>query len=163
VKILTIALWLVCLPVLVGADKKPAIQGAWLRTDVRWVKAPRDVNPHLEAGQAEILYFRADHSLAIIYCTVNRVPKKYEKISNGDGQGIYSGKWEMQGEEIAIEYRLVSRTVKIVGEALPGPIQYGTIKTSNTFLTFDRKRFLRTVGLDDSTAEALQGVSQTSF
>jgi hypothetical protein len=116
-KTLTALLLLVCLPVLAAGLDEGHVQGAWLQDGVKWTKAPPDINPHLQAGQAEILYFGKDQGFTIIYCVVNRVPKEYETISHGDGQVVYRGKWEAQGDDIAVEYRLVDRTVKIRGGA----------------------------------------------
>jgi len=157
-KTLTALLLLVCLPVLAAGLDEGHVQGAWLQDGVKWSKAPPDINAHLQTGEAEILYFGKDQAFTIIYCVVNRVPKEYETISHGDGQVIYRGKWEAQGDDIAVEYRLVSRTVKIKGEALPGPIQHATIKASDRVLHLERKTFHRTVGLDKSAAEVVNGL-----
>jgi hypothetical protein len=157
-KTLTALLLLVCLPVLAAGLDDGHVQGAWLQDGVKWSKAPPDINAHLETGEAEILYFGKDQDFTIIYCVVNRVPKEYETISHGDGQVVYRGKWETAGDNIAVEYRLVSRTVKIKGAALPGPIQHATIKTSDSVLHLEGKTFRRTVGLDKSAAEVVNGL-----
>lgn len=151
-------LLLLCLPALAGGTDDGRVQGAWLLNSVKWTNAPADINPHLQSGPAEILYFRQDRTFALIYCVVNRVPKQYEIISHGDPQDVYLGKWEAEGDNIAVEYRLVSRTVKIKGEALPGPIQHATIKASDRVLHLERKTFHRTVGLDKSAAEVVNGL-----
>jgi hypothetical protein len=157
-KTLTALLLLVCLPMLVAGLDQDHVQGAWLQDGVKWTKAPAGINPRLKLGEAEILYFDKDQTFVIIYCIVNRVPNEYETISHGDGQVVYRGKWEAQGDDIAVEYRLVDRTVKIKGEALPGPIQHATIKTSDRVLRLERKTFHRTVGLDKSAAEVVNGL-----
>lgn len=157
-KTLTALLLLAFLPAFVAGLDEGHVQGAWLQDGVKWTKAPPDINPHLQTGEAEILYFGKDQTFAIIHCVVNRVPKEYETISHGDGQVVYRGKWEAAGDSIAVEYRLVSRTVKIKGEALPGPIQHATIKTSDRVLHLEKKTFHRTVGLDRSAAEVMNGL-----
>jgi hypothetical protein len=158
-KTLTALLLLVCLPVLTPGPDEGHLQGAWLRDGVRWAKAPPDINPHLQTGEAEILYFGKDQTFAVIHCVVNRVPKEYETISHGDGQVVYRGKWEAAGDNITVEYRLVSRTLQIKGEALPGPIQHATITTFNRALHLDGKTFHRTARLDKSAAEVVNGLA----
>jgi hypothetical protein len=161
-KTLTALLLLFCLPVLAAGLDEGHIQGAWLQDGVKWTKAPPDINPHLQTGEAEILYFGNDQTFAIIYCVVNRVPKEYETISHGDGQVVYQGKWEAKGDDIAVEYRLVTRTVKIKGEALPGPIQHATVKASRGLLHLEKRSFHRAAGLDKGAAEVVGGLPQSS-
>lgn len=157
-KTLTTLLLLVFLPVSVAGLDEGHVQGAWLQDGVKWTKAPPDINPHLETSQVEILYLGNDHTFAIIYCTVYRVPKEYQNISHGDARGVYLGKWEAQGDDIAIEYRLVDRTVKIKGEALPGPIQHATIKSSRGILHLEKRSFHRAADLDKDAAEVVRGL-----
>jgi len=83
-------------------------------------------------------------------------------ISHGDPQTLYRGTWNWEGDEIAAEYRLVSRTVQIMGEKLPGPIQHTMIKSSRPILTFEGKTFRRALALDKSAAEVVDGVRQSS-
>jgi hypothetical protein len=145
------------LPTLALGLNERQVQGAWMEDGTRWIKAPPDVNSHLETSEAEILYFGQDHTFVIIHCFVNRVPNQYETISHGDGQVVYRGRWNATGDNIDVEYRLVSRTAQIKGETLPGPIQRATIKTPHKILTFERKNFHRTPGLDKSAVEVLNG------
>ena len=161
-KTLRIFLLLLFLPLFAAGLEESHVQGAWLQDGVRWTKAPADVNPHLQTGQAEILYFGIDHKFAAIYCTIYRVPGQYDAISHGDARGVYLGKWEIQGDEIAVEYRLVDRTVKLKGEQLPGPLQRGTIKASRGLLRLEKNSFRRESGLDKDAAEVVAGLPQSS-
>ena len=161
-KTLTALLLLVCLPALATGIDEGQVQGAWLLNSVKWTNAPADINPHLQSGAAAILYFKQDHTFALIYCVVNRVPKEYEVISHGEPQNIYLGKWAAAGDNIAVEYRLVDRTVKIKGEALPGPIQHATIKASRGILHLEKSGFHRAAGLDKDAAEVVGGLPQSS-
>jgi hypothetical protein len=43
-----------------------------------------------------------------------------EGMSQGDGRVIYLGTWKLNGNSIHVEYHLVSRTVPIEGEVIPG-------------------------------------------
>ncbi len=161
-KTLTALLLLIWLPMPSVTDDDRHIEGAWLQDGVKWTKAPAGMNPRLKLGEAEILYFRKDQAFAIIYCIVNRIPKEYETISHGDGQAVYRGKWEAQGDDIAVEYRLVDRTVKIKGEALPGTIQHATIKASRGILHLEKGSFHRAADLDNDAAEVVGGLPQSS-
>jgi len=147
--------WVHCDP---ASGSGPSFAGAWLEIGVNWIGAPAEINPHLQYGQAQIVYFGRDHVFAVIYCTINRVPKQYMTISAGDPQGVYRGKWKLDGDDIAVEYRLVDRTIEVRGEKLPGPIQRAAIKISSQILTFDRKKFRRSLELDKSSSEVVYGV-----
>jgi hypothetical protein len=85
---------------------------------------------------------------------------------------VFLGKWEVKGDNISLEYRLVFRTIRIIPEELPGPIQHETMKVFNKALSFDRKTFhqtpglneitfRRTAGLDESAIEVVNGTSRT--
>lgn len=160
-KVLIILLLLVCLPAIAVGTDEGNLRGAWLRDGVKWTKAPSKIRRNLTLGQAEILYFGEQQVFAIIDCTVNRVPKEYETISQGDAQGLYKGKWEAKGDDIVIEYVLVSRTVQLKGEVLPGPIQHARIKASDKVLHLNGKTFRRATALDKSAAEMVAGLTST--
>jgi hypothetical protein len=87
---------------------------------VKWKHAPPSVNPKLETGSTTILYFGENGRFASIGCVVNRIPGQYTAVSAGDGQVVSLGKWDghLPG---AVRHRLVSRTVALIGEELPGP------------------------------------------
>jgi hypothetical protein len=160
-RILTAGVFFVCLPALAAGLAQEQVHGAWLQDGVKWTKAPPDINPQLQTGEAEILYFDKDQTFAVVHCVVNRVPKQYQTISHGDGEVVYRGRWTGVGDTIAVDYRLVSRTVAIKGEELPGPIQHATIRESGGTLSFDRKAFRRTPTLDKSVTEILSGALPT--
>jgi hypothetical protein len=145
-----------------GASPANALEGAWLQDGIKWTNAPPDINPHLQSGRALILYFGKDRAFSRIYCVVGRVPKEYMTISHGDPLTLYRGRWEAEIDGIAVEYRLVSRTVPAIGERLPGPIHVAMIKNSAGVLSFEGKMFRREAALDKGAAEAVYGVSQSS-
>jgi hypothetical protein len=158
--------WLLfCLAAIGAASEKKskvAPTGAWLQDGVKWIKAPAEINAHLQTGQATILFFRPDHTFAIIYCVVNRVPRRYLTISHGDGQVVYLGKWEVTDDQISTTYRLTSRTVQVQGENLPGPEQRATIKNSQSILVLDGKSYRRADALNKSAAEVVNGTQQST-
>jgi hypothetical protein len=73
-----------------AAGSDPSIpDGAWLQDGVR-SNAPRMINPHLQGGSAAVVYFGQDQTIALIYCSVFREPKKYIEIGNDDlTPGLY--------------------------------------------------------------------------
>lgn len=144
------------------AEKKVALTGAWLQDGIKWINAPAEINAHLQTGQAALLYFGPDHTFAIIYCVVNRVPKQYMTISHGDGQVVYLGKWEAAGDQISTTYRLMSRTVQIKGEKLPGPELRATIKKSHVLLVLQSKSYRRVDALDKNAADVVNRAKQQS-
>lgn len=128
--------------------------GAWLRDGVHWTGAPRDINLQLESGEAEVLYVEKYLVFAAIYCTVLRENGADMTISHGDPQTVYLGTWD--SDEHSVRYRLVSRTVRIIGEELPGPVQRATIRVSEGVLIFGHERFHRVPRLDKSAAEVVK-------
>lgn len=135
------------------APSESALEGAWLDTASKWVKAPKEVAPDEQWSQTEVLYFGKDHKFTLIYCTVIRVPRKYMNISNGDPRGVYRGEWSINDKTVSLTYQLVERTVPIQGQLLPGPIQHAIIKMlKDATVSFDGKQFRREVALDDSAS-----------
>jgi hypothetical protein len=135
------------------APSESSLEGAWLDTASKWVKAPKGVAPKEQFSQTAVLYFGKDHKFTFIYCTVIRVPKQYMNISNGDPRGVYRGEWSVNDDKVSLTYQLVERTVPIRGERLPGPVEHATIKApQDATLRFDRKQFRREVALDGNTS-----------
>ena len=158
-KTVTTLLLLICFPALAAKPDVGRVRGAWLREGVKWVNAPPDVSPRLQSGEAAILYFGNDHTFALIYCWLYREPKRYITISHGDPRDVYLGKWTAEGNDIAVEYRLVDRTVKIKGELLPGPVQHAKIKISRALFHLEKNSFRRATGLDKDAAEVVAGLT----
>jgi len=146
------------LPSLAARSDDSFPNGAWLQDGVRWINAPRTINPHLQGGSAAVLYFGKDQTFALIYCTVGREPKKYITISHGDPLNVFLGKWEIKGDNISLEYRLVFRTIRVIPEELPGPVQQATMKASHNILNFDMKTFNPTPGLNETTFRRTPGL-----
>ncbi|MBZ5500550.1 MAG: hypothetical protein LAP85_29520 [Acidobacteriia bacterium] len=92
----------------------------WATRDIKWEKAPPEYNPNLSSGSATILYFRSDGRFGMIHCRLNK-GQNYMVVSLGDGQVVYEGFWKPDGDEIIVRYRLMYRTVSVIGEKLPGP------------------------------------------
>ena len=133
------------------SPSETALEGAWLDTASKWVKAPKGVAPKEQFSQTTVLYFGKDHKFTFIYCTVIRVPNKSMNISNGDPRGVYRGEWSIHDGTASLAYQLVEQTVLLQGQKLPGPIQHANIRISNgPTLGFDGKLFRREVALDES-------------
>jgi hypothetical protein len=128
-------------------------QGAWLQDGIKWSKAPKEINPKLSSGRAAIAYFGRDHKFSLIYATVNRVQREYEIICNGCGQVVYLGSWELAEKTIKVKYRLVSRTVQIIGEQLPGPVQEDSAKIEGDAVVFLGHSFHRSTALEANVKE----------
>jgi hypothetical protein len=138
------------------APNQTALEGAWLQVDSKWINAPKEVAPHEQWSQTAVIYFGKDHKLALIYCTVYQVPKKYMTISNGDPRGVYTGEWSIQDDTVALTYQLVERTIVLQGQKLPGPVQHANIKiSSGPTLAFSGNQFRREVALDESAGRAM--------
>ena len=150
-KALAFSAWLLA----VGAVAQPVQSpgGAWLQDGIKWSKAPKEINPKLTSGRAAIAYFSPDHMFALIYATVNRVQGEYEVICNGCGQAVYSGSWELAKKTVRVKYRLVSRTVQVAGEQLPGPVKEDAAKIEGDTIVFLGHSFHRATALDANVRE----------
>lgn len=142
----------------VPAQPAGAPQGAWLQDGTKWSRAPKEINDKLTSGRATILYFSPDHLFALIYATVNRVLGEYEVICNGCGQVVYSGTWEVVEKTVKVKYRLVTRSVPVTGEQLPGPLQEEAVKIEGTAVKFLGHSFHRSTELDANVREFIPPV-----
>jgi hypothetical protein len=134
--------------------------GAWLPVHVKWEHAPASVNPKLETGETTVLYFDDEKRFALVGCVINRESAQYT-ISHGDGQVISLGEWDghLPGQ---VKYRLVSRTVALKGETLPGPWHEEKLaSTSKGYLRFKGKLYRRVEALEPSVREVLRGTPMT--
>ena len=136
--------------------------GAWLPVNVKWEHAPPQINPNLETGATTILYFGEHGQFALVGCVVNREPGRYTTLSQGDGQVIYLGEWDghLPGKA---KYRLVSRTVAVEGEKLPGPWHEEKVNaTKKGNLMFQGKLYRHVDDLGQSVRELLQGIPEAT-
>jgi hypothetical protein len=135
--------------------------GAWLPVHVKWEHAPPSINPKLETGATTVLYFDEHGRFAVIECVVNREPGRYTTVSHGDGQVVSLGEWDghLPGQ---VKYRLVSRTVPLKGEMLPGAWHKEKLtSTPKGYLMFEGKLYRPVEGLEPSVRELLPGTSTT--
>jgi hypothetical protein len=93
-----------------------------------------------------------------MYGTLLLTPSS-EGMSHGDGRIVYLGTWNLTGNSLHLEYRLVSRTVARYGETLPGPMQRKDIHVRGSSLLFQKDRFDRDKKLDNEFKAILQGES----
>lgn len=134
--------------------------GAWLPVHVKWEHAPANVNPSLETAATTVLYFGGNQRFAVIGCVVLRASRQLT-ISHGDGQQILLGEWDghLPGR---VKYRLVSRTVQRVGEALPGPWREEKLASApKGYLLFEGKLYRHAEELEPSVRELLQATPTT--
>jgi len=137
--------------------------GTWLPVDVKWEHAPPGVNAKLETAQTRVLYFSDGGHVAVIECVVNRERGRYTTLSRGDGQVVSVGEWDghLPGE---VKYRLVSRTVALEGEKLPGPWQKTKLKfTHKSYLMFEGNLYRHEDALRQSVLELLRGTPEAAW
>jgi hypothetical protein len=135
--------------------------GAWLPAHVKWEHAPPSVNAKLETAATTVLYFDENQRFALIGCVVLRAPS-HLTISHGDGQVISLGEWDghLPGQ---VKYRLVSRTVSLKGETLPGPWHEEKLaSTPKGYLLFEGKLYRHVDDLEPSVRELLRGTSEAA-
>ena len=144
-----------------GASLKPQVTppwGAWRQTNVAWKKPPAELKSNERYAEARVLYFSPDQRFVVLTGTVIRTPT-LETIGVGDGQVVRLGTWKVTGNSLHVEYRLVSKTVVMKGETLPGPVQNESIRARGSTLLFQRDSFKRDERLDDYLKATLQGES----
>jgi hypothetical protein len=132
--------------------------GTWLPVHVKWEHAPASVNPKLQTGATTVLYLGDQERFALVGCVVNRESGEYA-ISHGDGQVISLGEWDGQlpGH---VKYRLVSRTVALKGETLPGPWhEEKLMSTAKGYLVFQGKVYRHVNALEPGVREILDGAA----
>lgn len=157
-----IAVVLVCF-IALGAGKQNAgidvdqLRGAWLQRDLRWEKAPKQVNARLRTSTATLLYFADDHTFALMYCVVNQVPREYTSISHGDGVGLYRGQWTADRKGVAVWYEFVPmRPKQWTGFPGPGlPIEHAMIHRDRNQLSLGDMKFIREPKLDEDARETM--------
>lgn len=148
VSVLLLLLTTAILSTMAGSVMPSTLEGAWITRDIHWTPAPAAVERGLRTGEAAVLYFGPERSFALIYCVIYRARDRYA-ISAGDGQVVYIGSWRPGANgSIDVEYRLVSRTVGVVGETLPGKVERGTIKITPRQLEFKTQPYMRLQALD---------------
>lgn len=102
-------------------------QPLWLQKQVKWEKAPKDIDPALSAGAAVALYFGEGGDFRMLSGTVYK-RKGSISASVGDSESIWKGKWVLDGEQIRVEFQLIYHDIRIQGEQLPGPIEHVTFR-----------------------------------
>jgi hypothetical protein len=132
--------------------------GAWRQTNVTWKKPPAELDLKERYAEARILYFSSDQRFVLLAGTVIQGPTS-EVISGGDGRVVYLGMWKRTGNALHVEYQLISRTVAVEGETLPGPVQSEDVRVSGSELQFQKGRFRRDEKLDDELKAILLGES----
>jgi hypothetical protein len=152
VTVLLLAL-LLTLPI---TSESPSISGAWLQSEVKWNKPPAELHLKQQYAESAVLYFGVNHKFALVYGTVIRSANS-EGLSHGDGRVVYLGKWEIVSGTVRVTYHLVSRTVRIANEALPGPTQMRELENTNGTLVFNAMQFHRESGLDQDMRATVDG------
>jgi hypothetical protein len=140
--------FLLCLLSAPLQSQEPSVLGAWRQSGVKWKKPPAELHLKQRYAESGILYFGANHEFAVMYGTVIHGPNA-EGVSHGDGRVVYLGTWNAEGTALRVKYQLVSRTVLMANEAMPGPMQMGEIHIKKGALLFDKMLFHRDRRLDN--------------
>ncbi len=133
------------------------LEGAWLSEGTKWESPPTDT-ARGRFGYATVIYFGSDGTLLILECVVNRL-HEHLGISHGDPQVVSLGTWRQKDDETVASFRLVERTVKLVGEQLPGTLEQVKVRRDRGgILRVNGKVYRRERGLDEDAAEITQAV-----
>lgn len=136
-------------------SQEPSVLGAWRQSGLKWKKPPAELQLKQRYAESAILYFGRNHEFAVMYATVIQGPHA-EGVSRGDGRVVYLGTWNADGIVLRVEYQLVSRTVLVENETLPGSMQIGEIQVKKGALLFKKMLFHRDRQLDDELRDIAQ-------
>ncbi len=139
----------------------------WVYQHTRWEKAPPEVESRISTASATVLYFRDDGKFGMVDCFLIK-GRRSLGISNGDGLNIYVGEWSEKDGVINVSYRLVERTVRMIGETLPSPVQTAIVSYKDkrnrsarispaARLVFNGKEYAPTFTLDEKSVQSIIG------
>jgi hypothetical protein len=121
--------------------------GVWRQTNVKWQRPPAELELRNRYAESAVLYFSPDHRFVLMFGTlIQRISS--EEMSKGDGRIVYLGTWKVNDNSVHVEYHLVSRTVAIEGEIIPGAPVSDDIQLRGSTLHFKKDRFARDRNLD---------------
>lgn len=132
--------------------------GTWRQTNVTWKRPPAKLQLKQRYAEAAVLYFSTDQRFVLLYGTIIQGPTS-EELSQGDGRVVYLGTWKLVGDSVHVQFRLVSRTIAIEGETLPGPLQNDNVQAKSGVIEFKRDLFGRAEKLDQQLNDILRGES----
>jgi hypothetical protein len=141
---------------------KPTLRGTWIASDAKWQQVPADVSPGEEFAETTVLVFGTSGKIALIECVVLRKAQEFTNISHGDPQNIFLGTWDLNlpGQ---VRYRLVSRTVPIKGQTLPGSWTEKPIALAGQDVLLDGQRYSKFPVLEVNAREVLRGTADKNW
>jgi hypothetical protein len=94
----------------------------WISLDSEWEKAPAFVEGNnARYAPVHLVRFTDDGSFTMLACTLRSYRGKL-RIMAGDGQAVFEGTWrKIDGNEIQVDYSLITATVKRSGVEYPTP------------------------------------------
>ena len=157
-------IWLLLtLSIPLSAQTHSSVQSVWIEKNLKWQKAPKEIQPRPESAPAAILYFYPNHHFAFFYSYVIRYGHHVPTVSAGDGFKIYRGMWTQTEGGIKVRYRLEEHTVRREGERIPGECQDGLIQFRTKELSFLGMQFEAAPGMDESVQRTALGIPNQPY
>lgn len=150
-----VAIVMACSPQSTNSTQEPShserlTSTVWMRLIGDWQYSPPDehVAP-FRSSLATVIRFAEDHQFSMIECWVVESQGGHLTISNGDGQAIFIGSWQINKQkEIDILFRLVYEMIPPVeGGEYPGPEEKATAMPTGETIQFQGKTFTQAKGL----------------
>ncbi|HVP07799.1 MAG TPA: hypothetical protein VMS71_08155 [Candidatus Acidoferrum sp.] len=97
--------------------------GPWIPKHISWQNEHHNGRESKLSYQTPVFYFSPDGEFRELHWLVFEGSSVPESLCLGPEGGLdYAGKWEYANNGLHVQYRLMDRAVRIVGETLPGPI-----------------------------------------
>ena len=93
----------------------------WVHIDSAWREPPAGAEVVELTAWATLVTAEPDGGFAWIKCLLIRQGKEV-RISQGDPQTIYLGRWYIKNSAIHADYRLTYQTVEMAGQVYPGAL-----------------------------------------
>ncbi len=103
-----------------------SVHPIWINEEIEW-HSERSGDSCTYADKSSILSFNTNHDFVIVCFTLIKSIGADSIHFGGDGGSLYVGKWKSINGAIIVEYRLIDKTVKYIGEQIPGNTALDTI------------------------------------
>jgi hypothetical protein len=133
----------------------------WVHLDSAWREPPAGAEVIEQTAWATLVTAEPDGRFAWIKCLLIRQGKEV-RVSQGDPQTVYLGRWYTKNSTIHADYRLTYQTVELAGQVYPGNLERSFFSLQKSTLLFNSQRFAPISGLDqESLKKALDVARET--
>jgi len=135
--------------------------GFWIPERLEWQSPPPETEIITQFVNATTLYFSSDGTFRMIKWILYKSSLDSLNVGVGDGFSVFEGKWkQLDQKKLLIQYRVIYRVIKKVGEKIPGEeitVTLSIIESNNNSLKLimDNNTFVKTTRLTNFSKEFL--------